>query len=79
MIIEVCIDNSCEQKGAFEVVKKIQELIAANSLTQKIVLQGCCCKGKCGSGVSVTVDQTCFSVLPGEVTQFFKEQVLKKL
>ncbi len=79
MKITVCIGSSCHIKGSRQVVEKLQELIKDKNLSDKVDLSGTFCMGKCQQGVCVTVDGEFFSVDPETVTEFFEENVLKKV
>ena len=56
MKITVCIGSSCHIKGSRQVVEKLQELISANNVGDKIQLGGTFCLGRCQEGVCVTVE-----------------------
>ena len=47
MKITVCIGSSCHIKGSRQVVEKLQELIAANNVGDKVQLGGTFCLGRC--------------------------------
>ena len=79
MKITVCIGSSCHIKGSRQVVERLQELIAKKNLSDKVDLSGTFCMGKCQQGVCVTVDGEFFSVDPETVSEFFEENVLKKV
>ncbi len=79
MKITVCIGSSCHIKGSRQVVERLQELIAQKNLSDKVDLSGTFCMGKCQQGVCVTVDGEFFSVDPETVSEFFEENVLKKV
>lgn len=79
MKITVCIGSSCHIKGSRQVVESLQELIAQKNLSDKVDLSGTFCMGKCQQGVCVTVDGEFFSVDPETVSEFFEENVLKKV
>ena len=74
MKVTVCIGSSCHLKGSHHIVAKLQELIVANELSDKVQLGGTFCMGKCRLGVCVTVDDVVHSVTPETVTEFFEEQ-----
>lgn len=76
MKVTVCIGSSCHLKGSHHVVAKLQELIVANGLSDKVQLGGTFCMGKCRLGVCVTVDDTLHSVTPETVTDFFETNIL---
>ena len=79
MKITVCIGSPCHIKGSRQVVERLQELIAQKNLSDKVDLSGTFCMGKCQQGVCVTVDGEFFSVDPETVSEFFEENVLKKV
>lgn len=79
MKITVCIGSSCHIKGSRQVVQKLQDLIGANSLGDKVELGGTFCMGKCQMGVCVAVDDCVHSVTPETVDQFFKNEVLARV
>lgn len=59
-----CIGSSCRIKGSRPVVERLRELIAGDSLTDRIELSGSFRKGQCRQGVCITVDGGFFSVSP---------------
>lgn len=79
MKITVCIGSSCHIKGSRQVVEKLQELISANNVGDKIQLGGTFCLGRCQEGVCVTVEDNFYSVSPDTVVDFFENEVLAKL
>ena len=79
MKITVCIGSSCHIKGSRQVVEQLQQFIGENHLEDKVELCGTFCMGNCQQGVCVTVDDAFYSVTPGTVGEFFKNQVLKAL
>lgn len=79
MKITVCIGSSCHLKGSRYVVEQLQDLIAANTLGDKVELAGTFCMGKCQQGVCVTVDDEFYSVTPETVGSFFDTAVKAKV
>ena len=77
--ITVCIGSSCHIKGSRQVVEKLQELIAENSLNDKVEMSGTFCMGNCQQGVCVTVNDAFHSVSPETVDEFFAQEVLAKV
>lgn len=76
MKLTVCIGSSCHVKGSRFVVEKLQELISAHHLEEKVELGGTFCLGECQKGVCVQVDGAFHSVSPDEVQVFFEKEVL---
>lgn len=79
MKITVCIGSSCHIKGSRQVVERLQKLIAAHDLDDKVELGATFCMGRCQEGVCVTVDDTFYSVSPETVEDFFATAVLAGL
>lgn len=79
MEILVCIGGSCHTKGSLPVVEELQKLIHENDLEDKIQLRGTDCTGQCQQGVCVSIGDTCYSVHPETVGDFFRENVLNKV
>ncbi len=79
MKITVCIGSSCHLKGSRAVVEKLQELINASNLNDKVSLSGTFCMGNCVNGVSVTVDGNLHSVSRDTAEDFFKNEILAKV
>ena len=79
MKVTVCIGSSCHIKGSRQVVESLQELIARDSLGDKVELGGTFCMGRCQEGVCVMVDDTFHSVSPDCVEEFFEREVKAKV
>lgn len=79
MYITVCIGSSCHVKGSRQVVKTLQQLIAAHNLGDKVTLGGTFCMSQCQKGVCVSIDDTVYSVTPETAEAFFNENVLAKV
>ena len=79
MKVTVCIGSSCHIKGSRQIVEKLQDLIAENSLGDKVELAGTFCMGKCQQGVCVTVDDDFHSVTPESVDEFFANEIKAKV
>ena len=79
MKVTVCIGSSCHIKGSRQIVEKLQDLIAENSLGDKVELAGTFCMGKCQPGVCVTVDDDFHSVTPESVDEFFASEIKAKV
>jgi NADH:ubiquinone oxidoreductase subunit E len=75
--VVVCVGSSCHIKGARDVVRRLQKLIADQGLGKEIDLSGSFCMGQCSEpGVSVRVGGRQFFVKPEETEKFFAEEVL---
>ena len=79
MKVTVCIGSSCHIKGSRQVVEKLQTLIEANKLSDKVEHGRTFCMGKCQQGVCVTVDEEFHSVTPENAEEFFKNEILAKV
>ena len=79
MKVTVCIGSSCHIKGSRPVVDRLQQLIAANGLEEKVELGGTFCLGQCQQGVCVMVDEEFYSVSPETAEEFFHTNVKEKV
>lgn len=79
MKITICIGSSCHLKGSRQIVEKLQRLVAAHDLKDKIELAGQFCMGDCMNGVCLTLDGEKYSLKPEDTEKFFNEEVLAKL
>lgn len=79
--IYVCIGSACHLKGSYDVINRLQALIAKRELGESVEVRAKFCMGNCGrDGVSVSVgDGPALSLLPAETDAFFEEQVLNCL
>ncbi len=78
MKITVCIGSSCHLKGSHQVIRTLQQGIAAHHLEDLVQLGGTFCMSRCQEGVCVTVDDVFHSVTPDTAQAFFDEHVLGK-
>ena len=78
MQVTVCIGSSCHLKGSHRVVEELKRLIEENALQEQVELKGAFCIGHCQPGVSVTVNDSYFSVRPETVAEFFKKEIAPK-
>lgn len=74
--ISVCVGSACHLKGAYNIIKKFQELINENNLEHQVELKAAFCLGKCTSSVSVKVDDNIYSVSEENTEKFFDEIVI---
>ncbi len=76
MTVKVCIGSACHLKGSYGVITRIQELVEANNLGDKIDVQAIFCLGHCVDAVSVeTDDGTVHSVSLVNVDEFFEKNI----
>jgi len=77
MIIKVCVGSACHIKGSYEVIEDLKNFIDSNKLKEIIELKASFCMGmgRCGSGVSVSIDDDYHSVLPENTSVFIDENV----
>ena len=79
MKVTICIGSACHLKGSREIIKEMQDLVAARGLKDKVDLNGAFCSGNCVNGVCVTVDGTLYSVSPETTEEFFKKEIMGRL
>lgn len=80
MVIQVCIGSACHLKGAYNVIKGLQQLIQEKGLQDRIELKAAFCLGHCTDAVSVQIDDgPVLSAGSNTVSQFFEEHVAGRL
>ena len=79
MKVTICIGSACHLKGSREIIQKMQELVKANGVSDKVDLNGAFCSGNCVNGVCVTVDGELHSLSPETTEDFFKKEIMGRL
>ncbi len=80
MVVDVCVGSSCHLKGSYDVIQKLQKLIAENNLEDKVTLKASFCLGNCSNGVSMRIDgEVVSNANPENIEDIFKEQILVKV
>jgi len=79
MNLTICIGSSCHLKGARTVAQTLERMIDERGLRSKINFYAAFCMGNCQNGVSVSIDETVYSVTPETVEQFFEQEVLSRI
>ncbi len=81
LIISICVGSSCHIKGSEAIVELFQRYVEACGLEDKIVLQGCFCRGRCNrEGVTVTVGDDVFTGITKEnFKEFWQTNVLPRV
>ena len=79
MKVTICIGSACHLKGSREIIKEMQELVAANGVKDKVDLNGAFCSGNCVNGVCVTVDGELFSLSPETTEDFCNKEIMGRL
>ena len=71
--IYVCIGSACHLKGSYDIINRLQALIAKQELGERVEVRAKFCMGNCGQdGVSVSVDDgPVQSLLPADTDTFF--------
>ena len=76
-MLEVCVGSSCHLRGAYEVFKEFQRLIAENQLEKQVELKACFCMGNCRDGVNVRLDEQIYSLITKDnANRFFIDVVI---
>ena len=80
MIIDVCVGSSCHQKGSYEVIQLLQDLIEKNNLKDKVELKASFCLGDCMNGVSMRVDgEAIEDANPENIEEIFNRDIITKV
>ncbi|HHY46398.1 MAG TPA: (2Fe-2S) ferredoxin domain-containing protein [Firmicutes bacterium] len=77
LALSVCVGSSCHLKGAYEVIKIFQRLIATYGLQDRVSLSATFCLGHCTEGVTVKAgEETITSVRPDTAEEVFVTRIL---
>ena len=79
MKVTICIGSSCHLKGSRSIIESLQKLVNENNLQSDVELCGAFCMKNCVNGVSVSIDDTIYSVKPETVDEFFNKEILAKI
>lgn len=80
VIVNVCIGSACHLKGAYNVIKGLQQIIEKRNLSKKITIKAAFCLGECTKAVSVRVDEDkVVSVEEGAVEEFFETHIVGRI
>ena len=79
MEIKVCVGSACYVKGSHDVIEQLQQLIRDYHLEESVILKASFCLGHCTEAVSVTIDDTVYSVSKEKVSEFFIERVYRRV
>jgi NADH:ubiquinone oxidoreductase subunit E len=75
LIVQICVGSSCHIKGAPDIVRLLEEAVAANHLEDDVVLTGSFCTGRCNRvGVTVAVNEEVYTGITIENFRDFWEQ-----
>ncbi|SCG82378.1 hypothetical protein DW1_0770 [Proteiniborus sp. DW1] len=78
--INVCIGSACHLKGAYNVIKNLQDIIEERQLSDKVIVKAAFCLGECTKAVSARVDDDkVVSVGEETVAEFFEQHVIRRL
>lgn len=73
--IQVCIGSACHLKGSYNVINKLQEVIASRGLEKEIDIKAAFCLGKCTKAVSVKVGDSAVESLDDAGVEAFIDKL----
>lgn len=77
--VSVCVGSSCHLKGSYEIIRRFEAMIEAQSLEEWVVLKAAFCLGRCTDGVSVKVGERFLEhVTPSNAEDMFLEHITSK-
>lgn len=77
--VNICIGSSCHLKGSYNVIQTFQQIIENQGLHDKIELKAQFCMRQCQNGVSVSIDDSVYSVSPETAKSFFESTVASRV
>jgi NADH:ubiquinone oxidoreductase subunit E len=76
----LCMGSACHQLGVYDVLPKLQELIAEYDLEEVIELKGSFCLETCSKGIVMKFQDFHFiDINPQNVETKFKEEILPSI
>lgn len=79
MNIKVCVGSSCFIRGAYDVVRELERLLASNSLEVQVQITGSFCMEHCSHGVTVAVDDCVYTgVNKDNLDRIFHEEIMPR-
>ena len=79
MNLTICIGSSCHLKGSKKVAQALERMIDERDLRGKVNFYATFCMGNCQNGVSVSIDDTVYSVTPETAEEFFEREVMSRV
>lgn len=79
MTLTVCIGSSCHLKGSKKVAQTFDRLITEHNVRDQVTFHAAFCMGNCQNGISVSLDNTIYSVTPETAEAFFEKEVLGRI
>ena len=73
--VTVCVGSSCHIRGAYDIIKKFDQIIRERKLQDDVFLKGSFCMEHCTEGVNMKIDDELHSVknLDAAVELFHQE------
>lgn len=76
----ICMGSACHQSGVYDVLPRLQQLIADHGVDSQIELKGAFCLGVCARGVVLKLDDIIIGdVNSSNVDQKFTKEILSRL
>ncbi len=73
----LCMGSACHRLGVYEILEKLQALMAAMNLEDRVVLKGHFCLDNCSEGVIIKVrDRHFLNIRPSNVEAMFREEIV---
>ncbi|HEY3283790.1 MAG TPA: (2Fe-2S) ferredoxin domain-containing protein [Armatimonadota bacterium] len=73
----LCMGSACHQMGVYEVLPKVQALLAERELEVTVELKGAFCLGPCTDGIVMKFGDRLFThITPANVERKFTEEIL---
>lgn len=80
MIIKVCVGSSCFIRGAYDVVRELERLLASSGLEAQVQITGSFCMEQCSHGVTVAVNDCVYTgVNKDNLGRIFQEEIIPRV
>ncbi|HPA62750.1 MAG TPA: (2Fe-2S) ferredoxin domain-containing protein [Spirochaetota bacterium] len=72
-VISVCMGSSCFSRGNNESIELIKKYIIENNLSDRVILKGNLCHGKCALGPNMSIGDNLYQgILPENIYDIMK-------
>jgi len=78
--VTVCVGSSCHIRGAYDIIKKFDQIIRERKLQNDVLLKGSFCMEHCTEGVNIKIDDEIHSVRNLDAAlELFQKEVFASL
>ena len=77
VVLYLCMGSACHRLGVYDILPRLQELMAKHHMTDKVRLRGHFCLNNCSEAVVVKLGDRMFErILPENIEWVFEQEIL---